>query len=728
VNRREWEQANTEYLACALAWLRLRLEAYAQQHPRDAEAGPEQGPQPTPGPEPILAPLPVQSWPRRPRFSGKPLPAEPPIAEPATAPLDASPPPRITGEQVEAAALAATVAEEHDPPPALVSLGHLLGLTRFERDTLLLCVGAALDSSVRTLCAQVLGDPYPTFALALAVLPDPAWDVLSPPRPLRRWRLVEIGRVAGQPLLSSPLQADERIVDHIKGLDYLDDRIEPLVTPLVADPEGLPPSQRAMADDVVRAWRNGEKPVVALLGADGRAKRQVAAEAARQLGITAVTLSADLLPRHAQDLETLAQIWQRESLLLPLVLHLDADEARPAPDESGGPPVARFVHRVGSGLLLASREPWPGLNGATVSVDVAPPTPDERRDTWLEMIDPDELDQDEFGRGRSDAKAVAESLAGQFVLDAPAIRSIARQAAVQDGPPGLADRLWRDCLAFVRPRLDALAQRLTSAVSWDDIVLPAEELTALHEIADQVAHRHTVYYRWGFADRISRGLGISALFSGPSGTGKSMAAEVIANHLRLDLHRIDLSTVVDKYIGETEKNLRRLFDAAESGGAILFFDEADALFGKRSEVKDSHDRYANIEVNYLLQRMESFTGLAVLATNMRSALDPAFLRRLRFVVTFPYPGVTQRREIWARVLPSATPRDSRLDLDRLAHLPVTGGMIRNIAMNAAFAAAAAGTDVTMPLLLAASRNEFRKADLPMQDRDFSWSAPEVARL
>jgi SpoVK/Ycf46/Vps4 family AAA+-type ATPase len=326
-----------------------------------------------------------------------------------------------------------------------------------------------------------------------------------------------------------------------------------------------------------------------------------------------------------------------------------------------------------------------------------------------------------------DAEAVAESLAGQFVLDIPAIRTIARHATAEDDRSGLVDRLWRGCLARTRPRLDAFAQRLSSTVGWDDIVLPTDELDALREVADQVAYRHTVYRRWGFADRISRGLGISALFCGPSGTGKSMAAEVIANHLRLDLHRIDLSTVVDKYIGETEKNLRRLFDAAESGGAILFFDEADALFGKRSQVKDAHDRYANIEVNYLLQRMESFTGLAILATNMRSALDPAFLRRLRFVITFPYPDVDQRRAIWARVLPPRTPRDPNLDLDRLARLPATGGMIRNIALNAAFAAAAAATDVTMPLLLAAARSEFRKADLPVRDRDFTWSAPEVVR-
>src|SRR5213079_682735 len=173
------------------------------------------------------------------------------------------------------------------------------------------------------------------------------------------------------------------------------------------------------------------------------------------------------------------------------------------------------------------------------------------------------------------------------------------------------------------------------------------------------------YETWGFAQKCARGLGISALFAGASGTGKTMSAEVLARSLRLDLYRIDLSSVVNKYIGETEKNLRRVFDAAEEGGAILFFDEADALFGKRSEVKDSHDRYANIEINYLLQRMEAFTGLAILATNMKTALDPAFMRRLRFVVNFGFPGVRERRRIWENALPPQTPR-ADLDFDRLA--------------------------------------------------------------
>jgi SpoVK/Ycf46/Vps4 family AAA+-type ATPase len=224
---------------------------------------------------------------------------------------------------------------------------------------------------------------------------------------------------------------------------------------------------------------------------------------------------------------------------------------------------------------------------------------------------------------------------------------------------------------------------------------------------------------------MSRGLGVSALFAGDSGTGKTMAAEVIAAELRLNLYRIDLSAVVSKYIGETEKNLRRLFDSAENGGAILFFDEADALFGKRSEVKDSHDRYANIEINYLLQRMEAYRGLAILATNMKSALDPAFMRRLRFIVTFPFPGPAQRKSIWQSVFPDDLPRET-LDYDRLSRLHATGGNIHSIALNAAFLAAKAGSPVTMPLVLEAARAEFRKLERPVNEADFRWRAPHEA--
>jgi SpoVK/Ycf46/Vps4 family AAA+-type ATPase len=267
--------------------------------------------------------------------------------------------------------------------------------------------------------------------------------------------------------------------------------------------------------------------------------------------------------------------------------------------------------------------------------------------------------------------------------------------------------------------MEDLAQRLEPAAGWDDLVLPDREKSLLREVETHVRHRPTVYDDWGFGQTGGgRGLGISALFSGASGTGKTMAAEVLAHSLRLDLYRIDLSSVVNKYIGETEKNLRRVFDAAEDGGAILFFDEADALFGKRSEVKDSHDRYANVEINYLLQRMESYRGLAVLATNMKSAMDPAFMRRLRFAVHFPFPGPEQRAEIWRRVFPKKTPV-AGLDFHKLARLNVAGGNIRNIALSGAFLAANAGEPVRMAHLARAVHAEFAKIEKPVPEAEIA---------
>src|SRR5262249_6765045 len=316
-------------------------------------------------------------------------------------------------------------------------------------------------------------------------------------------------------------------------------------------------------------------------------------------------------------------------------------------------------------------------------------------------------------------------LAGQFSLNLGTIREIASEARVA-APSGATDhdRLWGAVLARTRPTLETLAERIAPKATWDDIVLPNAERALLRQVADQVAQRSRVYQDWGFERKISRGFGISALFAGESGTGKTMAAEVVANHLRLDLYRIDLSAVVSKYIGRTGKNLRRLLHPAQASGMILFFDEADALFGKRSEIKDSHDRYANIEVNYLLQRMESFSGLAILASNMKSALDGAFLRRLRFVVNFPFPGTVERKAIWERAFPPQTPtRD--LDFDRLAQLNLAGGHIALIALNAAFVAAQAKSEVTMPLILDAARNEFRKIERPIHEPDLRWPPAPV---
>jgi SpoVK/Ycf46/Vps4 family AAA+-type ATPase len=242
-------------------------------------------------------------------------------------------------------------------------------------------------------------------------------------------------------------------------------------------------------------------------------------------------------------------------------------------------------------------------------------------------------------------------------------------------------------------------------------------MRALGYLVSQVRGRATVLRHWGFGERITRGNGVTALFAGQSGTGKSLAAEIIAHELDLTLYRVDLSGVVSKYIGETERNLRRVFDAADQGGVLLLFDEADALFGKRSEVKDSHDRYANIEVNYLLQRMEDYAGIAILTTNQRHAIDQAFMRRLRFVVNFPFPSQAERKALWQKVFPQRTPIQD-LDVERLSTLAASGGMIRNIALNAAYTAAGNDTEVTTELVLHLALLEFVKHELPVNEHDF----------
>ena len=699
------EVSNSEFLAAALHWLRLRLTWYSAMQQLAADrAGPEPvagSPESAPGPsdQPHTA-----RWRRR----GQPSPTRQPSADAgmlAAVPIAALPAAGSgPGDQLAAAEAAMMAAESDSPPPELVRLAQLLGMSAFERRVLLLCAAMELDPQAATLCARAQNDPrlaYPTFALALSALPEPAWDALSPYRALRWWRLVEVSQPAGQPLVTSGLRADERIVNFIKGLNELDERLEPLLTPLQAAPGELPASQQVPVLAAMDLLGRIPSPTIQLLGPDSLSKQLVAAEVAARMDARLYRMPAEALPTQAGDLETVARLWSREQMLQRAALYLDAEAVDGEAQQSL---VTRFLTRAGGVLFLATREPWRRLGAQVCPIDIARPVRSEQRAEWAAALGP----------AGGDAP---EALAAQFDLNMPTIGDIAR--SVPTGPePGLAERAWDACLASTRPRLDALAQRIEPRATWDQLVLPEAGLGLLHQIAQQVAKRSTVYESWGFADRMSRGLGISALFTGPSGTGKTMAAEVIANDLRLSLYRIDLSAVVSKYIGETEKNLRQLFDAAEEGAALLFFDECDALFGKRSEVKDSHDRYANIEINYLLQRMESYRGLAILATNMRSALDQAFLRRLRFIVAFPFPGPAERRAIWERVFPEQTPT-APLDLDRLAGFAATGGMIHSIALNAAFAAAHSGSPVTMQTVLDAARSEFRKFDLPVRDRDFA---------
>jgi SpoVK/Ycf46/Vps4 family AAA+-type ATPase len=268
-------------------------------------------------------------------------------------------------------------------------------------------------------------------------------------------------------------------------------------------------------------------------------------------------------------------------------------------------------------------------------------------------------------------------------------------------------------------KLAKLARKIAPHYTWDDIVLPPDRLEQLREICNYVKYRARVYDEWGFDRKLSLGKGLNVLFAGPSGTGKTMAAEIMAGELGLDLYKIDLSTVVSKYIGETEKNLARIFAEAETSNAILFFDEADALFGKRSEVRDSHDRYANIEISYLLQRMEEYEGVVILATNLRKNMDDAFVRRMHFTVEFPFPSEPYRRRIWEKIWPEDTPRSPELDLDFVARrFEMAGGNIRNVALAAAFLAADDGRVVDMAHLVRATQREYQKMGKVVVEGEF----------
>ncbi|HEU4597712.1 MAG TPA: ATP-binding protein [Pyrinomonadaceae bacterium] len=707
-----WQLGNEQYLAAALAWLRLRLERAASNEQSEPPVADSLG-----EPEP----------PRRRLFRRSTEAAHHKPSVPLLGPAN------ISEEQIESAATAMNAAEsELDPPPALSMLAQRFGLSEFERNVLLLCAAMELDTRAAVLCDYAQGGQgrkYPTFALAFTLFDSPSWDVLSHERPLRRWHLIEINQPGGSPLTSAHLSIDEWILNYLKGLNfrglnYVDDRLAPLLLPLQVPPAtvGLPPSQREQVEYVVRSLQQtgeGERlPVTQLLGSDAQSKQLVAAYAAAGLGLHVYRLPARQLPSQAAELETFARLWQRQSVLLPVCLYLDALETETAATGEGRepelPPLGRFLTRSDGVFFLDTRDPWPRLDRATVTLDVTKPTPAEQKAAWAVVL----------GEEAGDSPA---RLSGQFSLSLSEIARIAAStlAAGEEETRPLGERLWDAALASTRPRLDALAQRIEAKATWENIVLPEADAALLRQIADQVAQRATVYDEWGFRETSSRGLSLTVLFTGQSGTGKTMAAEVLANELRLNLYRIDLSAVVSKYIGETEKNLRRVFDSAEEGGALLFFDEADAIFGKRTDVKDAHDRYANIETNYLLQRLESYRGLAILATNMNSALDPAFMRRMRYVLDFKLPGPAERERIWRKVFPPGVPL-GELDFARLARLGVAGGDIFNIALNAAFLAANQGRPVTMPLILGAARTELRKLGRPVNEADLRWEEERPA--
>ena len=561
-----------------------------------------------------------------------------------------------------------------EPSEALRDVASRLRMSPFERDVLLLTAAVQLDGQVAQGVGRLRGDgdTRPTFALAMGLLPEPHWDALAPHRPLRRWRLVDLA--AGQTLATRPLTIDEDILHLLTGVaDGCG--TDPLTA--AAGSTSLTPSQERLAEETAATVEAVPQPLrIALRGSDGEARVAVAGRIAEHLGLRALVVADAALARH--DLPTAALLLDRAALLTDrLIVTGDSD----------------LLALQQSPLVVALGDPPPAAATGLLVRTVDLPDAAEQHLLWQ--------------RWAPDAPAeVVADLSQHYRLSNRAIDAIAGEWRAGGSGAAALRRLTRQ---RVRVGLGPLAQRLHPRATSEDLILPAGQRMLLHDLVDHVRHRAQVYQTWGFARQSERGLGITALFTGESGTGKTLAAEVLAAELGHDLYRIDLAAVVSKYIGETEKNLASVFDAAESSGAVLLFDEADALFGRRSDVKDSHDRYANLEVAYLLQRMESYRGLAILTTNLRSTLDRAFLRRLRFIIHFPFPDEAARAEIWRRVFPADAPLDG-IDPAVLAGLQVSGGSIRAIALSAAFAAAGDGQQIGPHHILRAAQVEYAKAE------------------
>ncbi len=623
---------------------------------------------------------------------------------------------RVYRRLPEAARISRDVAAEEppsfitsEPCVALQQLESIFGLTPFEKDVLVLCAGMALETRFLSACAAVHQDAsatWPTFGLALCALQNPHWSAISRTRPLRYWHLIEVENGS---LLHAPLRISERILQYLIGVPAVDQRLEALVRPLDIPQTASVAGYTAGLAEAVHAGVNHWKRMpltrepVLLVSSHASVRQSAFMEMCRRTGLKPCSTHAADIPPTPVEREEFVRLWTRESALSGAALCIQTDDAE------NNRNLAAFLRQMETPVAV---EVQPGSQAERLEglrIHLSEMSAAERRNIWVQHLGPAAQQMNGF----------LERIVDHFHFDEVGIQlsAISAREQMAGGPGNDSGQIaWNACRRHARRSLEKVAQRLETRGKWDDLVLPAQQIEILRQIVVHVRNRAVVNECWGFASRYERGLGLSALFSGTSGTGKTMAAEIIAGELDLDLYRIDLAAVVSKYIGETEKNLRAIFDAAEESSAILLFDEADALFGKRSEVRDSHDRYANLEVSYLLQRVESYRGVAILTTNMQHALDSAFTRRMRFIVQFPFPDAPSRARIWQRIFPSATPT-GRLDFDRLAQLNISGGVVCNIAVHAAFLAAEKQDAVEMKHLLAAAHTEYSKMGKPLTEAE-----------
>jgi hypothetical protein len=621
----------------------------------------------------------------------------------------------------------------------------LFGLSEIEREILILCLAPEIDLKYERLYAYLQDDvtkKRPTLDLAFRLLCRTleerlaARRVFEPGAPLLEWSLVSLHDDPGarRPALPARyLKLDDRIAGYLLGSDQIDGRLLELADRVEASQAGVSEEIRHHLQRWATAWDHAWKetaPVILFHGQYGSGRHAAAGYLAHLLRKPLLKLSLDGLANSGLRIEQAVRLAEREALLSDGVICWSQEEdlLQADADPEAARERAAFVRAIAGGqalvVLLAGKawEPARDLRGRPfLRLEFQPESYAARKVAWAAALDGANPFTDEE----------LNTLAGRFRLTT---------GQIQDAVARARTLMWsRDPQAACNPagerlqasdidaaargqsqhRLGQMARKLEARYTWEDIVLPRPQLNTLQMICATIRQRPVVYGDWGFDRKLSLGKGAIALFSGLSGTGKTMSAEIISNELGLDLYKINLSAVVSKYIGETEKNLERIFSEAQNTDAILFFDEADALFGKRSEVKDAHDRYANIETAYLLQRTEEYSGLVILASNIKKNMDEAFIRRIHFLVEFPFPEEPERLEIWKRTFPPQAPRSADIDLVFLARkLKIAGGNIRNIILAAAFLAAEDQGPIAMRHLVRAAGYEFQKMGRMVVEADF----------
>lgn len=636
---------------------------------------------------------------------------------------------------------------------AFAELAEIFQLTSFDLDVVLVALAPELDLRYERIYAYLQDDitrRCPSVDFVLNLLTSTAEERLerlghfSLEAPLLRYRLVHLvpdPHHVEPPLLGYYLKLDEQLVRLLLGGSGMDRRLEGRCQWLEPNTSIVPIHDLPLESDTLDLLRSlirraGEihRPLQLYFhGPHGIGKLTSARALASEAGLCLLVVKLAQWPEAKADFESLLRVAFREAWLKKAALYLEGVEVLRR--ETQNAQFSRLMEMLAEhqGItILSGTEPWSSPVRApadVISVGFNTPEFGRRRAIWQAMLARQSLTLNALeldslaGRFRLTAGKISNAV--QAARDHARWRNAGQQSAAESTGSLAPAVTLGDLFSAVRSQcgheLAKLTRKIQPKQSWNDLVLPSDQLLQLQELCDQARHRQVIYDEWGFGRKLSLGKGLNALFAGPPGTGKTMAAEVIAGELQLDLYKLDLSQVVSKYIGETEKNLDRIFSAAESANAILLFDEADALFGKRSEVKDSHDRYANVEIGYLLQKMEEYEGVAILATNLRQNLDEAFVRRLQFVVDFPFPDEEHRRRIWEVSFPHEAPVGTDIDYAALAReVKLAGGNIKNIALAAAFYAAADGRVIHQAHLARAARREFQKLGR-------TWNESELCR-